>query len=275
MDWHGNLPKEEVGKIILRIPNINNERFRLAIDINLFLINTDHLNNTNLIGAIECLDDARKRYSQIQYSLYEALTCVIWNREFALQPCEKNAIFTGEYYLIYATLLMYAAAEDISAFIIHFMNINTDIKAFFESKKGKRKLEKEDVTSNAAKIGIYLFEKNRGHPITKIILKLHKNSDWQKALEYRNTWVHEKPPTIKGSGVEFTREKNVTVDANGNKFITIKAPLQKYSINDLCDIGLNVTEALAITLAELAEIIINEKEVLQNNTFIQPSKDQQ
>lgn len=105
------------------------------------LIITDHLNNTNLIGAIECLDDARKRYSQIQYSLYEAHTNVIWNREFTSQPCEGNAIFTGEYYLSYATLLMYAVAEDLSFFITYFLNIEKDIKVFYDSEEGKRKLE--------------------------------------------------------------------------------------------------------------------------------------
>ena len=272
MDWHGNLPKEKIDQIIFKVPNINDERFRLAVDINFSLSITDHLNNTNLIGAIECLDDARKRYSQIQYSLYEALTCVIWNREFAIQPCEENAIFTGEYYLSYATLLMYAAAEDISFFIVHFLNIDVDIKAFFDTEEGKRKLESGNITSNAAKVGIYLFENNNGHPVTNIICKLHNNSDWHKALEYRNTWVHEKPPSIKGAGGEFTRKKNVIVDANGNEVMIIKAPPQKYSIDDLCNIVLNATKALAITLAELAEIVITEKEVLKN-TFIQPSED--
>jgi hypothetical protein len=272
MDWHGNLPKERKDQIILRVPNINDERFSMAVNYDLSSSITDHLKNTNLVGAIECLDDARKRYSQIQYSLYEALTCVIWNREFALQPCEENAKFTGIYYLSYATLLMYAAAEDISFFIIHFLNIDEKIKAFFVSEEGKRKLEKGSVTSNAARVGIYLFENKRDHPISTIILKLHKNIDWQKALEYRNRWVHEKPPSIKGAGVEFTREKNIIVDANGNNVMIIKAQPQNYSIDDLCNIVQNATKALVVALVELAEIVINEKEVLKYS-FIQPSED--
>ncbi|MCJ7530802.1 MAG: hypothetical protein MUO64_07190 [Anaerolineales bacterium] len=273
MDWHGNLPKEKIDQIIFKIPNINYERFRLAVDINYSLSITDHLNNTNLIGAIECLDDARKRYSQIQYSLYEALTCVIWNQEFAIQPCEENSIFTGEYYLSYATLLMYAAAEDIASFIVHFMNISAEIKTYFDSEKGKRKLKRIIFPSDHVKVGVFLRENYEGYSITNICLKLKDNNDWNKALERRNAWVHEKPPSIKGSSVEFTREKNVIVDANGNNVMVLKAPPQDYSIDDLCNIVLNATKALAITLAELAEIVINEKEVLKN-TFIQPSEDQ-
>jgi len=273
MDWHGNLPQEKFEQIILRIPSVNDERFRLAVDVNFSLSITDHLNNTNLIGAMECLDDARKRYSQIQYSLYEAHTCVIWNREFTSQPCEENAILTGEYYLSYATLLMYAVAEDLSFFITYFLNIEKDIKVFYDSEEGKRKLEKANITSNAAKVGIFLSKKFKEHPLTNAIVKLHNNPDWIKALEYRNTWVHDKPPSIKGGGVEFTRDKKFTVDANGNEVTFLTAPQQKYSIDDLLDIGLKASEALAGTLAELAEIVINEKEALKN-TFIQPNKDQ-
>jgi hypothetical protein len=125
MDWHGNLSKEKIDQIILSIPNIDDERFRLAVNIDFGLIIINQIKSTNLIGAIECLDDARKRYSKIQYSLYEAFTCIFWNREQALQPSEENAILTGEYYLSYATLLMYAVAEDILFFTNLTSNLHT------------------------------------------------------------------------------------------------------------------------------------------------------
>lgn len=273
MEWHGNLPQEITEQIKSRIPNVNDGRFNLAIDYNISLSITDHLNNTNLVGAIECLMDARKRFSQIQYSLYQALTCVTWNREFTSTSSEENAIFAGQYYLSYVSLLLYAAAEDIASFIIRFMNIKADISVYFKTDKGKRKLKGMKFPSDHVKVGIFLRENYKGHPLTNICSNLKADQDWQKALDYRNTWVHDKPPSIKGSGVEFTREKNSAIDSNGNQVTYLSLPKQEYTIDDLMDICLKAGEAFATALAELAEIVINDRAEL-SKMFIQPDKDQ-
>jgi len=61
----------------------------------------DLVENKQLGVAFVCLDDARQRFGDVAYALHEAYACIIWYREFAVDPPkEMEAVFTAKLYNI-------------------------------------------------------------------------------------------------------------------------------------------------------------------------------
>ena len=95
--------------------------------------------------------------------------------------------------------------------------------------------------------------------ITSIVSNLHKNPDWKKALDYRNTWVHDKPPIISGLGNEFPRKiHRITTDATGAKNLEILGGVPQYSIDQLLHVTSNATQALSTALSEIVEMVLSD-----------------
>jgi hypothetical protein len=146
----------------------------------------------------------------------------------------------------YVTLLMYAAQEDISFCIANYYQINIE--------KYKR------ISSNAGKVAFYLSREMKGHKITELVLSLHNNTDWRKCIEYRNKWVHEKPPIIEGLVNEFPRMAYRVSNESGRKNITIIGGTPLYSIDQFLGIAINAANALSVALSGIAEIIIQDNQ---------------
>ncbi len=52
-----------------------------------------------------------------------------------------------------------------------------------------------------------LVKQQTHHPITAAITKLANSKEWRATIEYRNRWVHEQPPTVKGLGIVYKRSR--------------------------------------------------------------------
>ena len=136
-------------------------------------------------------------------ALREAYACLIWYREFSEQEHrEIVATATGKFYVDYAALLLYATAEDISYFVTNLLGIESESRDYIQDPKNAKRIEKKKISSNAARVGIFLAEKYKDQEITRTLLDLHKDHSWQEAMNYRNTWVHDKPAIIKGLGIQ-------------------------------------------------------------------------
>ena len=257
----GLLSTKKLEEISNLLPALDN-RFGLAtfqepgVDI-------QDLDRRSTLGvALVCLNDAGQRFYQTRIALHEAFACLSWYREESPKaPLELQAIALGKFYADYAALLLYAIREDIATFITYFLGIDADLKQYLIDPQIVYKLEGMKVSSNAAKIGIYMRDKFPDHSITKAILWLHSNRHWKKAIEYRNLWVHEKPPIIYGLGIEYDRESRVEESDDGKKSIGLGGGSKaKYTVDQLLEIVLSATFALAKTLSELVGILICRRE---------------
>lgn len=252
---------EEINKILPvldeRIWHATSEGIEIAIQ--------DMKEKKTLHIALVCLNDAAHRFNQTRVTLHEAFAYLRWYREESKKAhVELTAIYFGKFFADYAALLLYATAEDIAGFIINFLNI--DIKDPELTKINKKK----NVTSNSAKIGIYIKKKFPDHRITKAIDDLYKTVCWREAIKYRNLWVHEKPPIIHGLGIEYDRENRLIV-SEGEK-ISMGfggGSKSKYTVDQLLDIVLCGAFAVEKTLSTLIDVLLARREELGKKYKIQ------
>lgn len=259
----GNLTEEARLAINEKIPTID-RRIMLATFPGLVTGAHDLLNDKFLSTALECLSDARKRFQNVQTALFEAYACIAWYRELSPnKPKELEAVSSGKFFLDYVTLLLYATAEDISFFIIHFLDIADEVEKMAKDPVIQKQLAKRKISSNAGKVGFYLAKNARENEITKAVLTLHNNTNWKQAINYRNAWVHDKPPIIHGLGIEFSRKKHVVQDENGKRSMFMGGGTEpQFTIDELADIVQKATTELAECLSTITNIVIREREAL-------------
>ncbi len=158
----------------------------------------------------------------------------------------------------YATLFLYAIGEDIAAFIVAFLGIESDIKDYLKRPDIQQVLSDKRISSHAGKVGIFIKDEQPEHEITQVILELHTSEDWRKALKYRNIWVHEKPPIIEGLGIQYSRQSRVT----GNSISFGGGSEPAYTIDDLLESVLQASVVAANSLSKLIDILIERREDL-------------
>ena len=260
----GLLGDEIIDRIQNTVPRIN-QNFMLITSSSAKIDGRDLENKSKVHVALVCLGDACHRFNYTRIALLEAVACKKWYLEYSPQaPNELVAISSSKFYLDYATLLLYATAEDIAYFIVNYLGIEDQVKAFIE--ENQEKLEKKNVSSQAAKVGLLLAERFRDNPITHIVLKLRNNDSWVKALDYRNCWVHEKPPIIAGLGIEYDRKSRISADGKGKRITFGGGSPHKYTVDELTGILKNALDALASAIDDLLEIILKERQA-KGETF--------
>ena len=94
------------------------------------------------------------------------------------------------------------------------------------------------------------------HEITDCILKLKSYPEWKKAMDYRNTWVHDKPPIIEGLGIQYDRKSRISA-GNGVRQIGSGGGAEpRYQIDELIKFAHKATEAGVEMLNSLVRILI-------------------
>ncbi|MCB0197066.1 MAG: hypothetical protein KDJ65_34275 [Anaerolineae bacterium] len=254
----GQLSEERLEEINDKLPVLD-RRLHLAtfqgpgVDIN------DLINEENIGVAIVCLSDAGHRFAATRLALHEAYACLIWYREDSPNaPREMTSVFLSKFYVDYATLFLYAIGEDIAAFIISFLGIESVIIDYLERPEVKQELSDKKISSNAGKVGLFMRDEYPGDEITQVILELHRNEHWRKSLKYRNIWVHEKPPIIEGLGIQYNRQSRV----NGNLITFGGGSDPEYAIDELLESVLQASYATANSLSRLTDILIEKRQDL-------------
>lgn len=253
----GQLPNERILEISNILPKLDSKLYRVTYPgTGLGMQIHDFINNSKVGISLVGLDDARSRLQQVINSLHESYACRIWHKEYSdKEHREIASIATCKYYVDYAALLLYAVAEDIAFFITHFLNIEDELTEYIKDSKNAGKLKRRGVSSNAATIGIFLSDKYEKHAITKAILELAQNKYWKETINYRNTWVHDKPPIVDGLGIQYNRQdlRVKLEDGTERMYIGSGSPSQ-YNIDDLQRI---VTEATT-SVANLFHILLQQ-----------------
>lgn len=249
----GSLSEQKLEEISARLPALD-ARFPFATFPGLMVDHYDLMHAGHLGTSLACLSDAGYRLQEMRLGLHESYACLAWYREEAPQHTEFEAVLTSKFYVDHIALLLYAAAEDIAAFVVSFLECENDFINFAQGMRNTK------VTSNAAKVGMFMSKRFAGHDITNIILTLHQTPQWDQALEYRNRWVHEQPPLVDGLGIQFNRVSRISPDGTSISFGG--GALPEYTVDQLLEIMHQATIAVASCFSRLLDIVIQRREAL-------------
>jgi hypothetical protein len=108
-----------------------------------------------------------------------------------------------------------------------------------------------------------MLDKHPTNQISIIISALKDSPEWDKAMSYRNTWVHDKPPIIEGLGIEYDRKSRISetvVDGVRTRQIGFGGGSEaKYKIDEIDAIATNATTVCVEALNNLLQIVIDER----------------
>lgn len=152
---------------------------------------------SNIPVAAVCFQDMVHTLLSVRFALHEYHSHRIWHREKSNPPNELLAIIMMRYYIDDAVTRLYASGEHLANAIICMLDVNDEQLEPYRKNR----------TSQQAIIGHYLAKEQPKNPITLAIINLAKSAEWTKTIGYRNSWVHEQPPSIKGLGVVYKRKK--------------------------------------------------------------------
>jgi hypothetical protein len=179
--------------------------------------------DSSIPEAAVCLKDAFETLREARYALREAYANKIWHLEKITPPDEIGAIIYSRFYLDDVALRLYPAGEHLAYAIIKMLEIKDSTLVPF----------KENRISLQSIVGRFLEETKTDHPITRAVIKLAKSEEWIKTHNYRNSWVHEQPPTLKGLGMVFKRRKRWVAHRNSLVIPIGEGDDPDYSIEDL------------------------------------------
>jgi hypothetical protein len=158
-----------------------------------------------------CLDDAVRAISWTRFALMEARCYLVWYRDRHHPPRLIEAAAFARFYADDAALRLYSAGEHLANAILNILSI--DSATFNPSKK--------QFTSIQGRLARHLKAKFPGQPITESVLSLSKDREWLRAVNYRNKWVHQQPPTMADLGMVYERRNPWTGEPGGPRVLPI------------------------------------------------------
>jgi hypothetical protein len=191
--------------------------------------------------ASVCLHDTFNALADARYAFYEILAHRAWYLEKRENPIERAAIDFTRFYADDVALRLYAAGEHLANGIIDMM----EIKKLSLTPYVKKRISKQII------VWEYLKREEPTHAITQAVKKLAQSKEWLATLNYRNDWVHGKPPIIKGLGIQYERRKRWEVS---DKHIGLSfggGDEHKYSDEDLINM---VKPALFVFVEALTDV---------------------
>jgi len=195
-----------------------------------------------------CFQDASRTLVESRYALLESIAHRIWYREKTNPSNELAAVFYSRFYADDTALRLYSAAEHLAKAVVYIFNIpDSEITS---KRTGSR-------FTTVRKI---LTQEEPTHIITIAIDQLYNSKDWQETINYRDAWVHQQPPLVKGLGMGFERKKR-WIQSGTNKSYKLgvgSGDEAKYSIDDLLKFILPALNQFADTLTRVTEFYISE-----------------
>lgn len=223
----GKLDKETAARVEKGLPDITEIR-KATLSLQPDFISMGFPPGSTIPIAAVCLQDVTSTLEEVRYALFESLAHIVWYREKSEPPNEPLAVFFGRFYADDAALRLYSAGEHLAEAIICALEISN-----LDLKKYKKTGRPDDQGSKQSAVGKYLKAERSDHPVNKAILKLIRQGEWFQMINYRNEWVHSKPPIVEGQGIEYERRNRLQVSAThiGVSFGGGDAP--KYSVDEL------------------------------------------
>jgi len=246
----GKLDKETAARVEKGLPDVTEVR-KATLSLQPDFISMGFPPGSTIPIAAVCLQDVTSTLQEVRYALVESLAHIVWYREKSEPPNEHLAVFFGRFYADDAALRLYAAGEHLAKAIICTLEIsNSDLKKY------KRTSRPDDQGSEQSAVGKYLKAERLNHPVTKAILKLIRQDEWFQTINYRNEWVHSKPPIVEGQGIEYERRNRLEVSTThiGIRFGGGDAP--KYSVDGLLGFIKPALSSFTETVIEIVEYYV-------------------
>lgn len=202
----GEISKKELNDIINSLPNLTTLKSKI-LGLHPDLISTSYNANSTIPIAIVCLKDALQTLFEANYALRESYAHKIWYKEKSQN--NLSSFFFEKFYMDDVALRLYSAAEHLAYAIKYMLRI---------SDKSLKKVNKSSI-SLANKIGKYLLKHRPDHNLSNAVNALVRNASWLKAINYRNDWVHNKPPIIFSQSIQWKRERRWIEIIKNNKII--------------------------------------------------------
>ncbi len=147
--------------------------------------------------ASVCLHDAFYALADATYAFHEILAHRAWYLEKREIPVKETAALFTRFYADDVALRLYSAGEHLAHAIIDMLEIKKQSLIPYK----KKRISKQII------VWEYIKREEPTHPITQAVKKLAQSKEWIATLNYRNDWVHGKPPIIKGLGIQYERRK--------------------------------------------------------------------
>jgi len=175
--------------------------------------------------AAVCLDDARQRMSEINLALHEFHAHRIWYRSKKKPPDLITATWLERFFLDDAALRIYAAWQHLILALRRMEGISKqDLKRYRPTRGVPR-----------SSVSLYLEHERPQLGVSTRVSIFECSPSWSFVVNYRNTWVHEQPPTIEGLGMVFHRERRwkPLPDGSGMRLAIGGGDKPKHTIDDL------------------------------------------
>lgn len=246
------LDKETSARVEKELPNVLDVR-TASLTLQPDFISMGFPPQSTVPIAAICLQDATAALEEARYALFEALAHVVWHRDKCEPPNETLAVFFGKFYADDAALRIYAAGEHLANAIENMLEVQTDVSDFKESSLAKSK----NVVSKQAIVGIYLSANHPNHGITESVRRLKDSVEWKKTREYRDKWVHGKPPIINGMGIGYERRNRLIVSADSIGVSLGGGDEPHYSVEDLVGFMKPALFLLTETVTEIVDYYVD------------------
>jgi hypothetical protein len=173
--------------------------------------------------AAVCLRDATEVLLDANYALGEIFAHKVWYLEKRDVPSPGAAAHFGRFYADDTALRLYAASEHLANAIVCMLEIqDQELKPYKQRRVSQQSI-----------VGHFLIKEKPHHPITQAVLKLIGSKEWNETRKYRDVWVHEQPPLVKGRGIVYERRKRWVVTDKGKHLSFGGGDKPQYSADDL------------------------------------------
>lgn len=222
----GPLPQSILEDIGRRVPDVVPLQVR-ALQLSPDIISASFPKESGVPVAAVCFHDVANTLCEARHALHEYHANGIYYCEHCQPPKKDAALFMEKFYLDDAALRLYSAGEHLANAICFMLDLTGDdlrpYRAKFRSLQGV--------------VGKFLVAKRSDLRISKAVAGLASSKSWQKAMEYRDLWVHKQPPPVHGAGIVYQRRKRWDISEDG-RVATLPigggdAPL--YSVKNLAD----------------------------------------
>ncbi len=245
----GLLGSSELMYISKEIPELSDSH-KMVSGLSPDFISTIFAPESNVPLASVCLQDAVDTYEGARYALHEVFAHRIWYLEKKEPPNKEAAIFFSRFYVDDAALRLYAAGEHLANGIIMMLEIDHRELRQYKNKR----------ISQQSSVGHFLLEQKAGHPITEAVRSLLDSKEWCAARGYRDKWVHEQPPTVKGLGIVYKRGRRWKDSPTGKGHILSfsgKGDTPEYSIDTLVGLTQRALFRFSDTLTSVIKFYVD------------------
>lgn len=188
----GDLTRDELVAIDQKLPDLS-PLWRGVGPIDPESVSLVFPHKSSVPEASVCLVDTVNVLAEARYAVHEALACRFYYEQSVSPPNPIGAVFFARFYLDDAALRLYAAGEHLANAVICMLEID------------RRTLPRRKRTSLQATVARLLRTMHHERSVTLAINELGSAPEWLKTICYRNSWVHQQPPTMAGLGIVFRR----------------------------------------------------------------------